>query len=101
LNNKDSQKTGVIHMAVSEREALTLPDGRMDTTTAAAYLGVTRATLNFWRWEGSGPRFIKPGRVYYYKKDLDEWLMRGGLVTSSAAAQRQHQPHPRKKAAAT
>jgi hypothetical protein len=72
----------------------------MSTTDAALYLGVTRATLNFWRWEGSGPRFVKPSRVYYFKKDLDEWLMQGGFMTSTAAAQRQRRPHPRKKAAA-
>ena len=87
-------------MSISELEALALPDGRMDTRTAALYLGVARATLDFWRWEGSGPRFVKPGRVYYFKKDLDEWLMQGGFMTSTAAAQRQHRPHPRKKAAA-
>lgn len=51
-----------------------LPDGRMDTTNAARYLGLTVKTLAQWRWAGTGPAFCKPGRVWYYQADLDAWI---------------------------
>ena len=78
-------------MSVSYLDAVLLPDGRMDVATAARYIGVRKATLAQWRWQGSGPPFIKPGKIYYFKKDLDEWLMRGGLLTTTPSARRQRQ----------
>lgn len=57
-----------------------LPDGRMDTKNAAAYLGRRPKTLAQWRSANVGPRYGKKGRVYYYKRDLDGWL-RDGLVS--------------------
>jgi hypothetical protein len=86
-------------MSVNELEALILPDGRMDVESAACYLGVKRSTLGYWRSAGVGPPFIKPGKIYYFKKDLDAWLMRGGLVTTSAQARRQLPPQQRRKKA--
>lgn len=50
------------------------PDNRLDTKNAARYLGYTRNTLAIMRSRKLGPRFIKLGKVYYYKKDLDDWL---------------------------
>ena len=55
-----------------------LPDGRTDTQNAATYTGRSVKTLAQWRCRGIGPRYVKRGRIYYYKEDLDEWL-RGGL----------------------
>jgi hypothetical protein len=51
-----------------------LPDGRMDTVNAALYLGLSRRTMSTWRYEKKGPRYIKRGRVFYFKSDLDCWL---------------------------
>jgi len=53
-----------------------LPDGRMDTATAAKYLRISKKTLATRRCRGTGPRFTKPGRVFYFKEDLDEFLSR-------------------------
>ena len=53
-----------------------LPDGRMDTTNAAAYLGCQVHTLAQWRHEKKGPPFIKCGRIFYYKSDIDKWLIK-------------------------
>ena len=61
-----------------------LPDGRMDTRNAALYLGLSEKTLAMWRCQGSGPAYIKPGRVFYYKEDLDKWLNKGGRLRSTA-----------------
>lgn len=48
-------------------------------TEAAARLGVTPATLRFWRCKGKGPRYIKFGPakqagVAYYFDDIDTWI---------------------------
>ena len=61
-----------------------LPDGRMDTRNAALYLGLSAKTLAMWRCQGTGPKFIKRGKVFYYKDDLDHWLNARGRVTSTA-----------------
>jgi len=41
-----------------------LPDGRMDTKNAARYAGLAVKTLAMMRCEGTGPRFVKRGRVF-------------------------------------
>lgn len=49
--------------------------GAMDEGAAAAYLGVTKPTLQKWRWAKRGPTFCKVGRlVRYLPKDLDAFL---------------------------
>ncbi|MDD4463375.1 MAG: hypothetical protein PHR86_03905 [Desulfobacterales bacterium] len=50
------------------------PDGRMDTRNAALYLGFLEKTLAMKRSDGTGPRFIKRGRIFYFKEDLDAWI---------------------------
>lgn len=63
------------------------PDGRLDASNAAKYLGRSTKTLDSWRVYGGGPKFIKTGggRVFYFLADLDEWLNES-RVTSTAAA---------------
>lgn len=63
------------------------PDGRMDTKNAATYLGLSVKTLAMKRSNGTGPKFIKQGRIFYYKEDLDEWLNACPKVTSTAMCQ--------------
>ena len=42
---------------------------------AADYLCVKPRTLESWRLQGTGPSFLKLGRlVRYLQTDLDEWL---------------------------
>ena len=64
---------------------LVLPDGRMDTKNAATYCGLSTKTLAMWRSQGTGPKFLKLGKVFYYREDLDAWLKRG-VVNSTAQA---------------
>ena len=66
-------------------DVLVLPDGRMDTQNAADYLGLSVKTLAMMRCSGTGPPFVKRGRIFYYKDDLDHWL-EGGRATSTAEA---------------
>ena len=50
------------------------PDGRMTSTAASTYLGLSVQTLAKKRCNGTGPKFVKCGRVFYYREDIDEWL---------------------------
>lgn len=60
------------------------PDGRLDTSNASQYLGLSQKTLAMMRSNGKGPKFIKRGRIFYYKTDLDSWLNEGGKAVSTA-----------------
>ena len=59
------------------------PDGRLDTKNASTYLGLSEKTLAMKRCDGTGPRFIKRGRIFYFKGDLDEWLESGQAVSTA------------------
>ena len=61
----------------------TLQDGRMNVHGAARYVGLSRKTLAKKRCDGTGPKFVKVGRIFYYRDDLDAWL-RSRRVTSTA-----------------
>jgi hypothetical protein len=59
-------------------EVMIFPDGRLDTQNAADYLGLSVKTLAMMRCNGTGPKFIKRGRIFYFKEDLDEWILKEG-----------------------
>jgi predicted DNA-binding transcriptional regulator AlpA len=46
------------------------------TPGASRYLGVSAATLRFWRANGEGPRYFHAGErlVRYRRIDLDTWV---------------------------
>ena len=47
---------------------------RLRTGQAAAYLGLSQASLEKYRVKGGGPRFYKIGQICIYSpEDLDEW----------------------------
>ena len=57
---------------------------------AAAMIGVTPATLRFWRCKGRGPKFIKLGQakqagVAYLASDIDEWRAARTFASTSDA----------------
>ena len=57
---------------------------RLTAKQAAEYVGLSEHTLNQYRSEGRGPRFIKLGaRVVYDTKDLDAWLDRNKRSSTS------------------
>ncbi|AZG10828.1 DNA-binding protein [Pigmentiphaga sp. H8] len=66
-------------------EVIVHPNGCLNRRNAAKYLGLTAGTLSRWASEGTGPKFIKRGRAWYRKEDLDAWLD-AGEVTSAAQA---------------
>ena len=55
-------------------DVMILPDGRMDRRNAARYLGLSIKTLAMHASRGTGPKFIKRGRVFYFREDVDQWL---------------------------
>ncbi len=73
-------------MLNARAEIQIFPDGRLDTRNAAKYIGLSEKTMAMQRSAGTGPNFIKRGRVFYYKEDLDAWLLGSGRVKSTAQA---------------
>ncbi len=65
-----------------------LPDGRMSAENAAAYVGLSKKTLAMYRWRGIGPKFVKRGKVFYFKTDLDKWLRAGRVGSTAELAKR-------------
>jgi hypothetical protein len=65
-------------------EITVYPDGRLDSKNASLYLGLKEKTLAMMRGNGTGPKFIKRGRIFYFKEDLDTWLNANGRLTTTA-----------------
>lgn len=70
-------------MSAKTVEVLVLPDGRMDRHNAAIYLGSAEKTLAQWVSKGVGPKYVKRGRVWYFKEDVDAWLSEGKIKRKS------------------
>lgn len=72
---------------IRANEIVMYPDGRVDTCNASAYIGLSAKTMAMMRCNGTGPKFIKRGRIFYFMEDLDGWLNANGRLTSTAQAQ--------------
>ncbi|MEX6726117.1 helix-turn-helix transcriptional regulator [Parapedomonas caeni] len=62
----------------------------LNNSEAAALIGVTPATLRFWRCKGRGPRFVKLGEakqagVAYLESDILAWRDARTFASTSAA----------------
>jgi len=69
------------------KEINMFPDGRLDSKNAAIYLGFSEKTLAMMRCQGTGPEYIKRGRIFYFKTDLDQWVMKAGKRISTGRRQ--------------
>ena len=67
-------------------EVVTYPDGRMNTSNTSKYTGLSDKTLAMMRCNGTGPKFIKRGRIFYFQSDIDDWMNANGRMTSTAQA---------------
>lgn len=66
-NENDPPTLGPTHSAAAE--------GLIDEAALATRLGVSRSTLQSWRYGGRGPRFIKLGRMVRFRNaDVDAYL---------------------------
>lgn len=66
-------------------EVLVLPDGRVDTKNAAAFVGLSEKTLAMMRCSGKGPKYLKRGRIFYFVQDLESWIKDGETLSTSQA----------------
>ena len=62
----------------------------LNNDQTAALIGVTPATLRFWRCKGRGPRFVKLGEakqagVAYVEADVLAWRAARTFASTSAA----------------
>jgi predicted DNA-binding transcriptional regulator AlpA len=73
--------------SVQTTSVVVLPDGRMDPKNASTYCGLSVKTLAMKRCNGTGPKFVKLGRIFYFQEDLDEWLRRNRVVSTAQAQQ--------------
>ncbi len=49
-------------------------EGHLDSKQLAERWAMSYRTLDRWRWQGQGPRFVKIGsRVIYRLKDIEEY----------------------------
>lgn len=66
-------------------------DKLLSTKEAAPLIGVAPGTLENWRTQGVGPRFIKAngrrGRVFYAPADIIRWRQANTYASTSEAAE--------------
>ena len=56
-------------------DASTIGSDLIDEVALAVRLGVSRSTLQSWRYAARGPRFVKLGRLVRYRNaDVDAYL---------------------------
>jgi predicted DNA-binding transcriptional regulator AlpA len=61
-------------------------DETLDTPSASKHCGISESTLEKWRVAGSGPPFLKLGRlVRYSRSDLDNWMSSRRVHSTSEA----------------
>lgn len=62
-------------------------DKLLNDREAAALLGVTQSTLNFWRVQRRGPAFVKLGHAVRYRRaDIDAYIAASRRETSDSRA---------------
>ena len=55
---------------IEKIKIIVFPDGRLDTANASRFLGLSAKTLAMMRSAGTGPKFVKRGRIFYFIEDL-------------------------------
>jgi hypothetical protein len=73
-------------MEIQRVQVVSFPDGRLDTHNAAKFLGLSTKTLAMLRSAGTGPKFVKRGKVFYFIDDLQSWVNAQPRVSSTAQA---------------
>jgi hypothetical protein len=86
LFSSDSRPTEFAMNEIERVKIVVYPDGRLDSENAARFLGLRPKTLAMMRTAGTGPKFLKKGRVFYYLNDLQAWLGEHPRVRSTAQA---------------
>lgn len=58
----------------------------MSAADAATYLDLKPKTMAMHRVYGGGPPFVKTGRIWYFKADLDDWIKARRVTTTAELA---------------
>jgi transposase len=60
-----------------------MSDIRLSCAEAAKLIGVSPRTLERWRYERRGPKFLhpRPGRPFYLARDILKWMASGYVPT--------------------
>ncbi len=65
----------VVRASEPTARAAETPSDLVDEVALAARLGVSRSTLQSWRYTGRGPRYVKVGRLIRYRNaDVEAYL---------------------------
>jgi len=59
------------------------PDGRLDVPNASIYMGLAEKTLAMMRSKGTGPKYIKRGKIFYFLHDINEWIEEGKIMSTA------------------
>lgn len=63
------------------------PAARLDSQQAAAWLGLSKSTLDKMRCDGRGPRYLRVGgRCFYRPADLNAYLEAAVVETADSRA---------------
>jgi predicted DNA-binding transcriptional regulator AlpA len=73
---KTNAKKGRTARTEVDRSTASEAQNTFTTPAASRYLGVSAATLRFWRANGGGPRFYRAGDrlIRYRRVDCDAWI---------------------------
>jgi hypothetical protein len=66
-------------------KVVVFPDGRLDSDNAAQFLGLSQKTLAMMRSAGTGPKFVKRGRIFYFLEDLQGWMEQPRVQSTAQA----------------
>jgi len=70
-------------VAIENVKIRVLPDGRVDTKNASAFVGLSEKTMAIMRCHGKGPKYVKRGRIFYFIEDLQAWVKDGEAKSTS------------------
>lgn len=73
----------MLNKSVDTSNVQTYPDGRMNTASISKYMGYALKTLAMMRSKGTGPKFVKRGKIFYFREDVDVWMI-SAKVSSTA-----------------
>jgi excisionase family DNA binding protein len=74
-NENSSPNLTIVPSPTPRFDPSTIGNDLIDEVELAVRLGVSRSTLQSWRYAGRGPRFIKLGRLVRYRNaDVDAYL---------------------------
>jgi predicted DNA-binding transcriptional regulator AlpA len=74
--DRDPPNLAIVSALATDTDGVSTTAPLIDEAALAGRLGISRSTLQSWRYAGRGPRFIKLGRLVRYRvSDVDAYLV--------------------------